>query len=781
MPFGVLVTKFLDPLDRIRKGGSQPPGLAAKRKGPLSSEERRRLLMEELIKENKDRGGDMYPVIRLVVPELDVETGPSNIKEKIMGKILPRVLMCHGKTSADRIRLAEWGPQTKGEDGRHIPFIDICRDVIEKRSLRETSSMTVDQVCGLLDQLRAETKEDRRVEVLGEMSCALTPGELTWVLRIILDDVHLGMKSTFLSMWHPQAEELMRSRSCLRVVCWKLDAGQPVLGPDELGVQLSWCFQPQLASRQVTKTDGTLRDLLEKTVDRLGVGEGEAFHVEEKLDGERMQVHVTVGRDGRMNFRWWTRQGLDYTHRFGSNESEGTLARYISGAFERSPAGCNPLASMILDGEMVVWDSGSDAVLPHITHSPIADHGRYVWPLFRAFDIVYFNGNTLTKYPLSQRHRLMSTYLVGVEHRFERHLGTSATTIEQLEASFEEAMLDGREGLVVKNLSSAYEPGARPSSWMKLKPEYSSEYGRPLECVIIGRSYGRGSNSGKLTRILCGIQEGGGSGRWLSFCGLGSGISRAARAEIDMRTNGKWHNWGDGAAASEFIQLGRSGHEAPDQWIVPDQSVVISVKAAAINSSKMYAAETGLLHPRLDQLPALKPSQALSKADIDAMESVRSIRESAAASSKPVKQRAGGKVLTLAGKHSDAAMATPAQSDLFANKSFFIGAACDDPELSKDEMVALVRKNGGSVFYDYRKSDYAISHRVTWPILLRIRGGNDDIIHPKWLVECDQQQRVVDLHEGYRTRRNVGAGTKDSHSSDDDEDDDFFEPVTSTR
>lgn len=48
------------------------------------------------------------------------------------------------------------------------------------------------------------------------------------------------------------------------------------------------------------------------------------------------------------------------------------------------------------------------------------------------------------------------------------------------------------------------------------------------------------------------------------------------------------------------------------------------------------------------------------------------------------------------GLHSDAAMATPAENDLFSNTSFFIGAARDDPALSKDEMVVLVRKTATS-------------------------------------------------------------------------------------
>lgn len=772
MPFTRLVISFLEPLsklkikkdDREKKQG--PPG---GQEPTTTDEEQKHRLVANLIDASLEYGPDIYPVIRLVAPELDVESGPSNIKEKVMAKILPRALGFHGKNSADRKRLAEWGPDTQDENGRGITFMEICGDVIKKRIGRQSSTITVDHVCGLLDQLRTETKEDKRVEVLSELYCAMTARELTWAVRIILDGVHLGVNSMFLRLWHGEAQDLMRSRSCLRAVCWELADHERQLGPDDLGVRLFWCFEPQIASRQVKGTDGSLGDLLDKTVARLkvGDGDGERFCVEEKLDGERMQLHVAVADDGSTRFRWWSRQAVDYTHVYGGSASTGTLARHIGGAFAAGPGGSEPLTSVILDGEMVVWDSVSDAILPHATHKPDLDHGLSIWPLYRAFDIVQLNGVTLTGYPLGERQKVMASYLGNVDHRFERHLSASAATVEELENYFTEAMLEGREGLVVKSLSSTYRPGVRDSSWMKLKPEYSSEYDRPLMCVIIGRSYGRGKNSGRLTRYLCGIREGGESGRWLSFCRLGSGISRLAHHEIEIRTHDRWHSWGDGAAASEFIQLGGAGYERPDQWIRPGESVVVSVKASSISHSNVYAAETGLLHPRLDQLPALEPDQALSKADIEAMGPVRSIRNRMAAS-KPAKKGAAGKVLTPHGLHSSAAMATTAENDLFGNKTFFIGAACGDPELSKDEMAVLVMKNGGAISYESYSADFAISDRITLLMGRRIQVEGKDVIHPRWLVDCDKQQRVVELDETYYTRIEVGGDGDKSDSSDGD-------------
>lgn len=78
---------------------------------------------------------------------------------------------------------------------------------------------------------------------------------------------------------------------------------------------------------------------------------------------------------------------------------------------------------------------------------------------------------------------------------------------------------------------------------MKNKPEYSSEYDQPLNCVIIGRSYGSGKNSGKLTRYPCGILEGGETPA--SFVSLLSVRSRRAPEEdsehMDYGNGARYH------------------------------------------------------------------------------------------------------------------------------------------------------------------------------------------------------------------------------------------------
>lgn len=214
---------------------------------------------------------------------------------------------------------------------------------------------------------------------------------------------------------------------------------------------------------------------------------------------------------------------------------------------------------------------------------------------------------------------------------------------------------------------------------------------------------------------------------------------------------------------------------------MPNQSIIILVKVAIINSSKMYIAEIRFLYFKLNQLSIFKPSQVLSKTNINTIELIQSIYKLVIVSSKLVKQYTSSKILILARKYLDAIIATPIQSDLFANKSFFIKAIYDNLELSKDKIVVLIYKNSNSIFYNYYKLDYIISYRVTQPILLYIQGGNNNIIYLKQLVKYNQQQYIIDLYKGYYIYYNISISTKDNYSSNNNKDNNFFKLIISIR
>lgn len=83
------------------------------------------------------------------------------------------------------------------------------------------------------------------------------------------------------------------------------------------------CFQPQLAQFQKRSLEDTV-----KVMNR-NVAEGSEFWIEEKLDGERMQMHMQDGE-----FKFWSRKAKDYTYLYGDSYEEGSLTSYLENAFD---------------------------------------------------------------------------------------------------------------------------------------------------------------------------------------------------------------------------------------------------------------------------------------------------------------------------------------------------------------------------------------------------------------------------------------------------------------
>lgn len=58
--------------------------------------------------------------------------------------------------------------------------------------------------------------------------------------------------------------------------------------------------------------------------------EDSTFWIEEKLDGERMQMHFENGK-----FMFWSRRAKDYTRLYGSCWEDGSLTRHLKEAFDK--------------------------------------------------------------------------------------------------------------------------------------------------------------------------------------------------------------------------------------------------------------------------------------------------------------------------------------------------------------------------------------------------------------------------------------------------------------
>ena len=615
LPFHDLFLTLFNPLNDNKKRPTGPV-VARKKQGPngpanLSPHEVRRSIIERFISRwRKEVGDDIYPAFRLIIPEKDRDRAMYGLKEKTIGKLLVKVMKID-KNSEDGFSLLNWKLPGQSAASRMAgDFAGRCFEVVSKRPMRiRVGDMSIGEVNELLDRLSAAQKEENQLPIIEQFYERMNAEELMWLIRIILRQMKVGAtERTFFDIWHPDAEALFNVSSSLRRVCWDLHDLSVRLEGEDCGIALMQCFQPQLAQFQMHS--------FQKMVDKMRPTENDtAFWVEEKLDGERMQLHMIEDDSvpGGKRFGFWSRKAKDYTYLYGCGfkDENGALTRHIEGAFN------DGVRNVILDGEMITWDPEQDAMVPFGTlktaalseqRNPFSTGQR---PLYRVFDILYLNGEALTSYTLRDRRRALEAGINSIHRRMEVHTYTEAHSAAEIEPLLRKVVAEASEGLVLKNPRSMYRLNDRNDDWMKVKPEYMTEFGESLDCVVIGGYYGSGHRGGKLSSFMCGlrvdqnqIRQGANPMKCYSFFKVGGGFTAADYANVRHQTDGKWREWDPKHPPTEYVELsgGDLQYERPDVWIRPDQSVVLSVKAASITTTDQFRMGLTLRFPRFKRL-----------------------------------------------------------------------------------------------------------------------------------------------------------------------------------
>jgi DNA ligase 4 len=616
LPFHHLHLKLFNPLGENRKK-STGPITNRKKQGPhgparLPPHEIRRLIVERFISRwRSDVGDDIFPAFRLIIPEKDKDRAMYGLKEKSIGKLLVKVMKID-KNSEDGFNLLNWKlPGQRAVSRLAGDFAGRCFEVLSKRPLRtEVGNMTIDEVNNELDRLSEAQTEKDQVPIFEGFYQRMNPEELMWLIRMILRQMKIGAtERTLFNIWHPDAETLFNISSNLRRVCWELYDPSFRLASDESTVSLMQCFQPQLAQFQ--------QNSLQKMIDKMRpTADDRTFWIEEKLDGERMQMHMKKdpSASGGMEFAFWSRKAKNYTYLYGNafDDENGALTRYIRDAFDPGVTG------IILDGEMITWDPEQDAMVPFGTlktaalseqRSPFDATG--IRPLFKVFDILFLNGTSLTPYSLRERRAALERSVKTIHRRLEVHTYQESEDAAEIEPLLRKVVAEASEGLVLKNPRSTYRLNERNDDWMKVKPEYMTEFGEALDCVIIGGYYGTGHRGGRLSSFLCGlrvddnqVQKGANPMKCYSFFKVGGGLTAADYQAIRHHTQDKWHTWDSKRPPVDFIELagGERQYERPDEWIKPSDSMVISVKAAEVTTTDQFKMGLTLRFPRFKRI-----------------------------------------------------------------------------------------------------------------------------------------------------------------------------------
>ncbi|RLV90065.1 DNA ligase 1 [Spathaspora sp. JA1] len=301
--------------------------------------------------------------------------------------------------------------------------------------------------------------------------------------------------------------------------------------------------------------------------------QNEEFTCEYKYDGERAQVHVLP----------------DSSVRIYSRNSEDMSERYpdlISIITEFSKK--QDLTSMILDCEAVAWDRVQNKILPFQVLSTrkrkdVTEKDITVHICLFAFDLIYYNGESLITKSLAERRSIMYENFSIIEGQFQFATKKDSSNLDELQLFLDQSVKDACEGLMVKMLNgqdSYYEPSKRSRNWLKLKKDYLAGVGDSLDLVVIGAYNGRGKRTGTYGGFLLASYNQD-SGELETTCKIGTGFS-----DEDL-TNlyNKLHPTEIPRPRPHFVY---DSSAVPDVWFEP--SLLFEVLTADLSLSPIYKA-----------------------------------------------------------------------------------------------------------------------------------------------------------------------------------------------
>ncbi|KAG9310588.1 DNA ligase 4 [Chiua virens] len=379
------------------------------------------------------------------------------LKEKNLAKAYIKLIPL-GMKDPDASRLLNW----KRPSGKFVE---------SKRSSVVEGSLSVDDLNGILDELSKNIgKQDVQSKILQRIYNRSTAEEQKWMVRIILKDMVISVKEiTVFSVFHPDAEDLLNTCSDLKKVAWELSDPTRRLKAEP--------SRPCFANDQKTG----LKNLSKK----FRVVNSSWNIVEERLDGERIQLH----RRGNEYF-CCSRKGKDYIGLYGKYVGEGSLTPHIDAAFDER------VEEIILDGEMLVWDPVSERKFPFGTLKTAAldkskaEHNPRL--CFKVFDLLYLNGMSLHNKSLKFRKRNLHAWIQEISGRIEFMVEFEGKTAKDVRQRMGEVMAARGEGLILKHPDSVYTLNGRNKDWIKVKPEYMDDLGETVDVLVVG------TNSGKL-------------------------------------------------------------------------------------------------------------------------------------------------------------------------------------------------------------------------------------------------------------------------------------------
>jgi len=327
-------------------------------------------------------------------------------------------------------------------------------------------SITIGEVDEAIDIVRSTTgrgSPTERKRILSDLLCRAMPDEADFIRRLFTGELRQGALAGLMVDAVAKAagvpgditrRALMLSGDLPATASTALRQGEA--GLRSVGFEIFRPVLPMLAS-----TADNVRE---------AIGGFEQASVEWKLDGIRIQVHRRRG-----DVKIYTRNLNDITAGLpGIVEAVRALGA----------------EQVVLDGEALgFFDDETPLSFQETVSKDSAPRGFL-------FDVLHHDGVDLLDAPLLERIERLRA--IAPELCVPGVITSDADVAQQ---TLDESLAAGHEGVVVKDVASAYVAGRRGKAWRKVKPH------RTFDLVVLAAEWGHGRRRGWLSNLHLGARD----------------------------------------------------------------------------------------------------------------------------------------------------------------------------------------------------------------------------------------------------------------------------------
>lgn len=473
------------------------------------------------------------------------------------------------------------------------------------------SKKTVTEVYLELEKLAKETGEgsqEKKLNRVIKLLQELDPISAKYIVRIILTRLRLGFSDMTIldSLSWAKVGDKSERKALEDAYQMKQDIGKlaqaylrhGAKALEDFEIELGIPLQPALCQRLKSA-----QEMIDKMTHVI---------VEPKYDGTRVQIHIKATEPMMQDAKSW--KVRTFTRSLEESSAQFPELREACLVFDAH--------DLILDCEAIGYDRKTGKLLPfqetiqRKRKHDVESFANQIPLKFFVFDVLYKDGENLTRHPLHERKNILHTLIqnlpkpdhvdeLGKVHgTFIESPFIVTTNADELRDFHKKQLEAGLEGAVIKQYDSVYQPGRRGWSWVKFKEEETAQgkLSDTIDAVVMGYWYGKGKrNQFGVGAFLIGVLDH--DERIVTISKVGTGLSDEQWRELKKR-------------CETLVTIDKPTRYivdkllSPDVWV--DPKIVVEVAGDELTKSPNHSAHLALRFPRLVRFRDDKNTQQLT-------------------------------------------------------------------------------------------------------------------------------------------------------------------------